>query len=155
LRVFHNEGAAGSETSGGKKIGLGMRFAIFDIVTGDDGGKAAMNAGAFQNGFDFGAAGGRDDGELVTGKVSEERPSGLRNRRIGVCPLPEEGFLFGVILPEIFDIIGRIFLAGEGFEHLAIGNANAIGAICLPSEGDTEWRQNGCPTIEMDGFTVG
>ena len=132
-----------------------MRLAIFDVVTSDDGGKAVADAGAFEDRLHFGPAGGGDDGKPVSGEVPEQCACGLGNGGIGTGLFPEKGFLFGVILPEIFDVMGGIFLIGEDFEHGAVSDTDTLSAIGFPGQVNSERGEDGGPAIEMDAFAVG
>ena len=132
-----------------------MRFAVGDVVTGDDGFEAVANAGAFEHRLHFGATGRGDNGEFKTIQLAEKIASGLGNGGIGVRFVAKKGLLFRVILPEILYVMGRVLLFRQDFEHGAVRDTDAVGAIGFPGEGDTEGSEDGGPAFKVNAFAVG
>ena len=89
FRVFNHQRPSNAEAFGCQKIGLRVRFSVLYILTGDDGGKAVADAGAFEDRLDFGAAGGGDDGELQMAQLTKQDAGCFGNGGIGIGLFPE------------------------------------------------------------------
>ena len=61
--VFNDERIAGSEAAGAFEIGFGVGLQKSDVFEADEGFEAGEEAGGFEDGREFGAAGGADDGD--------------------------------------------------------------------------------------------
>ena len=136
--VLNDERVLGSEAAGPFEIRVGMGFQEGDVFEADEGFETGEEAGGFEDGFEFGAARRADDGEGLAGeaKAQNEFLGRFRNGRIRGGLLAEEGLFARIFGPEEVDVIGRVDLVAEDFEHGAIGDADAVGLVVVPGEID-------------------
>lgn len=155
IRVFDDERILDAQKGCSQQVWVRSRLAPFDAFSGDQNFKELADVGLLEDRFDFSPAGGGDNGEFEGAERGHQVPCGRRDRRIGEGLLAEERLFSGVVQPEVFDVVRGRLLPAKDFEHVAICDAYAVGAVGFPTQWDAERREDFSPTIEVDAFAVG